>query len=360
MPNYHINPESGDPLRCSTTPDKCPYGKTYPGQEIYHLQAKNISEARTKAEAYNEKQALSVTAPSISELFTESPEDIHDRIELEQEYFHNGAIITDHDLFHTNDERKLRLLGGSKDGRIIYPLLQNPNLPKDIMDKFVYLGDSSAMQRLADNSNLSKDTQQKIVDKCSILIMGHENDVTGITIYKVLTNLAENKNADPEILDQLANLTETRVPRFVADNPSASQETLAKLAKSEDYWIRQGVLGNPSISVETLKGFINDESEDIRSLVPIHPKVTPEILDKLSDEAFWITRKAVAEHSKTDAKTLAKLAKDSDKDVRKAALKNPNCPMKVLLEEAERKAEKAEKKAKKQAAKKLENKKTKD
>ena len=130
-------------------------------------------------------------------------------------------------------------------------------------------------------------------DKSHYVIPGSNavDDVEFLKRYGKI-NLLENKNASPEMINELVKDEDWRVRKEVAKNPNTPAEVLRKLAEDEDWLVRKEVAEHPSTPIEVLRKLAEDEVENVRYAVAENPRTPVDILRKLAEDEDWLVRSA--------------------------------------------------------------------
>ena len=130
-------------------------------------------------------------------------------------------------------------------------------------------------------------------DKSHYVIPGSNavDDVEFLKRYGKI-NLLENKNASPEMINELVKDEYWRVRKEVAKNPNTPAEVLRKLAEDEDWLVRKEVAEHPSTPIEVLRKLAEDEVENVRYAVAENPRTPVDILRKLAEDEDWLVRSA--------------------------------------------------------------------
>ena len=150
-------------------------------------------------------------------------------------------------------------------------------------------------------------------------------------------NLLENKNASPEVIDELVKDEDKDVKKEVARNPRTPAEVLTKLVENEDedVDVRRLAVKHPSIPVDILTKLAEDRSLEVRCGVAENPNTPVDILRKLTKDEDWLVRIGVAKNPRTPVEVLKNLAEDRSLEVKYEVIKNPRTPVEVLKKLAE-------------------------
>lgn len=142
--------------------------------------------------------------------------------------------------------------------------------------------------------------------------------------FRVQCGVAVNPNicASKEILDRLSNNYETNVLKSLTGNPALPALYLEKLHANNNWEVRWGVARHPNTDTNILEKLSKDPEPLVRWGVSENPACPPEILRNLSIEEYLFTRWAVASHQNTPVNVLQTLVNDKIPDVRKAAIEN--------------------------------------
>jgi len=307
MATWHINPETGEPSKCSTTPDKCPYGKKFPGQKIYHLEAENKKEALTMAEEHNKVMAMlpKIAALTLNQRGTmardcntqEALEFLMDdpdtwvRRQLLKNNHSSGKIIEELWKRYKNNE-----LGGDNFEGVEHLFASHPNSPSWVLEEL--------------NKNPRK---------------------TAYDITKVRIALAENENSTPELLDDLAKpeVANHVVHKMLASNPKTTPDTLLKIAEMQTvHGFRQI---SPAAHVRLAKN-VNTPTKALELLVGFEDK------DGSLEIQQYEMMKAAMENPNCSNEVLKLVLFSKNEKAAELVRNNPLTPMKYLLEDAARRA----------------------
>lgn len=140
----------------------------------------------------------------------------------------------------------------------------------------------------------------------------------------LLTILAYNTNAHPEILEQLGEKQNPDILRAVASNPNTETELLKKLSIHEEQQIRSQVAYNASTDIETLLKLATDPTIPVRSGVAYHSDTPTHILTHLASDTSLEVVINVATNETTPPDTLETLATHYDERIRIQVAYNPN------------------------------------
>jgi|GEM_PF-1422656 len=152
---------------------------------------------------------------------------------------------------------------------------------------------------------------------------------------------AQDPNADPEVLDALANDEKWNIRMTVAQNRRALPKTLDRLSQDNDFRVRCGVAANPNICAsKDILDRLSDSNENIEVLRALtgNQKLPSVYLEKLSGTRDWQVLWGVGRHSNTYPETLDRLSKNPEtlvgpKDawlVKWGISENPKCPPEIL------------------------------
>jgi len=216
----------------------------------------------------------------------------------------------------------LRKLSLKKDGKINRNLAFNPSTPTDILHGLAHSSDREILRCVARNPNTASEDLAMLAkipaeDADSLFLLGR---------------VADNPNTPTETLHDLANSSDEYIRRNVARNPNTSREDLLMFFNSP-YKLHGDLAGNPSTPLEILNDLANSSDTSIRTGVGKNPNASKKILDKLSrdsDEGVrYNVAKNMASNPQTGKEELETLAQDPNVRVRIAVLKNPNCPEEI-------------------------------
>jgi len=122
-------------------------------------------------------------------------------------------------------------------------VLENPNAPKHILEKYSTHNKMIYRERVAQNPNTPPETLARLA-----------NDED----FYVRREVAWNPNTPPETLDRLANDNNRFVRRNVATNFNTTPETLDLLANDKSWGTLSYVAHSRNASVKTLQNIINN------------------------------------------------------------------------------------------------------
>lgn len=254
-------------------------------------------------------------------------------------------------------------------------LAQNPNTPVSILEQLTKYPDLQ-VQRCAEST----------LQLVSEFLKNRSADCTGVTPNSLKSlvskfphrlEIPENMRLaffcleeppitdNPDLLGQIAKISNSNNFRLVAMNPATPINTLRHLALNDEQWIQRAAIKtltqnantpgeilqqlvekadlkigvaialHPNTPVAALEELANATDWQVHLVVAKNPNTPVTALEKLAQEDNWKVRQVVAQNSKTPESVLKKLLQDQDKYVRAAAIANPNTP-KNLLEQIER------------------------
>jgi len=168
--------------------------------------------------------------------------------------------------------------------------------------------------------------------------------------------IIRHPNFTAEATNIMANAKDHFQRMFVASSPLLSSDSINKLANDDNYLIKEELLKNPKITSEVLTEMTKNEvsayvskinytdetkyAHQLKLLFALaeHELITTEALEELSKVDWERLQLLVAQNPRTSGKVLTHLIKctDLDSEIVKTALANPNCPMKTMLEHAEK------------------------
>jgi len=233
MTNYHVNPKTGDPSKCSTTPDKCPFGNKFPGFEIYHLKAKNLAEAKSKAEEYNrlkyesperiikseiDKSSTNRFANTDLNKFAETDETVADVLERRKKL---TALAK-----KSKDEETLYILAHDKDVNVQTAVAQNPAAPSEAMQAISLLTDENL-------ESIWSNPKTPIEVKEEILMKAESQEKTEFGVTRLRQDFA-GRIVSPELISKYAESDDPYLLSKLAENPNISKEIQIKLASFEE------------------------------------------------------------------------------------------------------------------------------
>ncbi len=162
--------------------------------------------------------------------------------------------------------------------------------------------------------------------------------------------LAENPNASPALLDQVARIPDHKlhermgsiwpvmgsnghglaVMRLIARHPNVSESTLVCLSKSTDHYVLSDIVANSKTPTPILREIAQNGDYLINWGLAYNSKTPSEILNKIADTGDEYARSSVALNSGTPVKTLVQLAKDPIWHVRRDVVSNPHTPSETI------------------------------
>lgn len=132
-----------------------------------------------------------------------------------------------------------------------------------------------------------------------------------------------------DVLQTLSRDKNEVIAAGAIEHPSAPPELVNQAAESTSTRMRCAAALSPKISEDNLDTLSNDEDESVRSCVAGNRKTRTDTLIKLSLDKSADVRSSVASRV-NDAETIARLSKDRNAGVRKEVVQNPNIPIDLL------------------------------
>lgn len=149
---------------------------------------------------------------------------------------------------------------------------------------------------------------------------------------KLKMQQAQDPNADPYVLDALANDDKWFIRMIVAQNQRANDDTLNRLSSDNDERVRCGLAVNPKIcGLKEILDLLLKDNTTVKKALTGNPKLPSVYLEKLYTNNNWEVRWGVARHQNTDAPILVKLSADAEPLVRWGVAENPACPPEILI-----------------------------
>ena len=141
-------------------------------------------------------------------------------------------------------------------------------------------------------------------------------DINGMKV------LAEHSNGDKGLLQMLLNASDDRwLAQKVAENCNADPEILSELALSKSHFVRGAVARSCNGDEYILNLLVEDEHPYVRAEVASQCYGNKEIIDKLIGDAEWTVRDRLAAGCRGDEQVLKILSADENKNVQVAARK---------------------------------------
>jgi len=355
MTNYHLNPETGEPKRCSTTPEKCPYNVQFPGVQIQHFEAASKAEALSKAELLNSQNHAENqindgsstyqknTRPITNDmkLYKRAEWDIawsdksseEDLLKLAIENNHKQILcgVADNKnstakvlsaLWENPCSHEVNVLSGDLRSRIA----KNKNCPIELYDSFSK-GGPGLQEKIAVKLDCPPEILERLMDSKS---------------NEVKTLVLQNPNVPESVLRNGGKSGEVTIRELVAKHEKTPEDVLLKLAKQRNGDIPFNIVRNPS-STKKVLDLLDHTDADITPYLVRHPNVSAEIMQKMVQDLmpkfkngyfFSDSFQQIAASSKANAQTLTMLFDTNWKQLQDIVVKNPNCPMKLLLKNA--------------------------
>lgn len=217
MARYHINPKTGMPSVCHARIGNCPYG----GASGSDMHFETYSMALTQSQSMMEKEhsLLPLDDYGLSDEDWEKYEEIVNEEDGFSEDEINKKIFETKDvglLIDIIEGRKYQERGWEK----VSLALQNPNLPKEIIDDMLFINPNSyskeARRHLILNNSIDRDTLNRILEE-------DDDEVMHALVYKHtrfdLRVIYEHLENDKALLAKMPHA-------FMLDNPALSEEDI--------------------------------------------------------------------------------------------------------------------------------------
>jgi len=214
----------------------------------------------------------------------------------------------------TEDElAKIRPLDGPARERIARESTDPRKLAAlyQVSNGYVY----SLTQNIAQNPNTPLETLEKILEDA----IPHGGNSAMMTVL-------QHPNCSKELFDHAVNHREKTVRRAVADLPNLDDDLALKLAKDKSEMVQFGIAMNKNVkALEYLA--LHSADQDVLQQVARNSSTPGKSLSKIYDRL------------KAEMPKEVKTAQDKKFSVylnrlKKTILENPNCPMKVMLDDA--------------------------
>jgi len=135
-----------------------------------------------------------------------------------------------------------------------------------------------------------------------------------------------------DILERLADDTDSSVRFNVGNNPNSPKNVLEKLSHDQVTVVRCIVSENPKTPKSTLHYLSRDPDSFVRMCLASNTHTPKEVLTELSRDGADIVGVQVGENRNTPRNVLISMAKDNSFAVRLSVAGNPNTPKKILFE----------------------------
>lgn len=198
--------------------------------------------------------------------------------------------------------------------RVVFAVLNNPNVPSDILENLVATTkDDRILREIAGLPTTSPDLLRKLAK---------------MTRRDVAYVVAENPNTPKDVIDYYATDpdADSLGRGAIASDPKSSPELLTKVYNTEpDYYIGMRLLTNPNTPDWIICELATKNSEIARSLAS--KKIKPEILKLLLQLDDSEILRSLARNTTTPVSALVNFANDADYKIRQAVASNPNLPI---------------------------------
>jgi len=147
----------------------------------------------------------------------------------------------------------------------------------------------------------------------------------------LLTAIARNEAAPPDVLERLARHKDYSVRMMVCYNRVATPGALAALAQDPTDDIRYCVARHANTPANLLAEKARDPSPNVRTAVAANTSAPVAAFTTLSADSSKHVRQAVAANSAAPVEILAKLIQDEDEITRYSVAQNPGTPLDLRL-----------------------------
>lgn len=156
----------------------------------------------------------------------------------------------------------LSKLSNYNDADIDYFLAQNPNTPKSVVLKLYERGDRNTKRSLAQNSAVSDEIFEKLLDESdevvetllANVVLNEGRFETILSKGRLMSSIGLNESVS-SIVDRLMGIDDKRLFKNLAQNPTVSTDTLHTLYEKYGDEIAQELSANPNCDVALLREF---------------------------------------------------------------------------------------------------------
>lgn len=210
---------------------------------------------------------------------------------------------------------------GQSDNDLKGALLQNPNVPKNLLKDAIDFGSNSEIKHALKSSRADADILRYGVEK-------HPHQVY---------NALENPNATPDIIDKGLNdggWGNQYGQQMAAEHPNANAENLHKALKSKISSVRAAVVAHPNFNESHLKIALNDDDPYVIGKALKHPLVNSEHLHHMlmNNEIHPMIANEFYIHKKLSQKDLDYVLNSNNKNAVVYAMQNKNTPLDKIKE----------------------------
>lgn len=245
-------------------------------------------------------------------------------------------------------EYKYSNLKSSNDYNFLISVVANPNTSTSIIETIVRNYNSELHKTLIKNPSTSQIVKERLnlLQQADTIIINSDIPITRLLTlaesknYKTRTlvnfqleDLAKNNNTSPNVLEELAKLSETKILQAVASNPNTPINILEELATEPDRDICLAIISNPStpkyILEQLSKDILNYDLSALQKIVQ-QPNTSANTLEQIAKVSDSKILQAIAAHPNTSSDTLEYLATKNIRAIYIAVIKNSNTPEYVL------------------------------
>lgn len=217
--------------------------------------------------------------------------------------------------------RVLAMDKATEDGRprVRQGVARNASTPQDLLDRLALDSDPSVREIVAKNAGISN---------------AQLTELAGDPDKKVRGAVAQNPNAHGDFIALLATDVEADVRWSVALSSlqKLPAQIVEALANDSDSKVRRMVAGGTGTPQDLLVALARDDSAEVRNQVARNPNTAESVLSILANDVEPRVRWCVADNPSCPVELLASLAHGTDGDVREAVSENPSSPPYLLAE----------------------------
>jgi len=356
MANWHLNPETGEPGKCSADPSNprstgCRYASS--DTDVVHFSANTLREAQQRAEktiaeleakafAIQEKQQKQQEQDEKDKELADYTKDIKKLMKLSlsdnQEVRDTVAlnIIANADELGASDEQLEKIFVNIIDKglsdksanylaekaistKVITALTDYALKPDD--SGFLSSGNVSLLSTIVYNKN----TDAESLDRIERALKSSR----GYDVRKIKQRILWHDNISEKTQIDAASDEDVEIRNFLSKN-SSSEKVLEILANDSNAGIRYNVAESWKATNKIIDELAFDDDSSIRSVAASSDVISPAILTELSDDKEYFVRSSVASNPLTASEVLDKLAKDEDSTVWRPVVANSNTSAETL------------------------------
>jgi hypothetical protein len=212
----------------------------------------------------------------------------------------------------------------------------NPQMPVGMMEEMAKTPSSANILGLALNPKLPPVLIEKCFELALKMRFGYYNEGN-----RVMQPLFAHPHFPLPLIQKAVMHENVYLRYFAAQHPRLSAAQAALLVKDEgalndwsfpqqDRKVRDVVLRNPNLPPDVMREMAQLSDENVRMNVGENPNATPDVLHILAQDKREFIRIRASKHPNTEGKVLQILAKDRKKDVRAAVAENPRLPAELM------------------------------